>query len=619
MSIALITLNCIGFFTGDELLGLEGQGELKLGLLQVAAKHQELLIVASVGSVIFHLIRSELVFGDGMILGLLVSGFSFSQPSYFWSPEFLGSLGWSWGHGEIVSHGQRWKRCGFILLVFIGGALALLAGPETAVLMIPRKMDWPVDGGIYWLNGSDDQLWPKFLDAAYYSEINCTFETSQFTDNRCPSHSLLPMYQHFISWWNGYNTGYGFEQNDGWQRKMIYARPALLSDANTWAYSAHAPTAVLQDALRGYHFKALKYLAHKRPDTKPFPRRLDWAKPKRYEVEIKVSAARVYCELQGIMDYGKDLTVKLPNLKGLDEYWKDKGIRPEMEMHGAKVLDEVDVLGDVQRALAARGILRDEESAPNESIFDNRRDKLIVATDIWDATKNSLGLVILFKDLFNRTNVTADISPPSNVVACSIDARWAKGKTIIQTTDDYPIHHEYYSGKVLNLIQTELDFLDPMGYVRARPPPYPMMEDIRFSLDWYEMLSPTLPDTSPDYLPWMPIHGSNRTTLETLLISVYNDELARKLLHNGDPKEIFPEPVILKSENSTRREMKAIYNGYVMTAKDWFDYLCMVCLGLHAAIAIVHTFFCCLHQAQNRRGMGLNSGTDRLDAKIHSA
>ncbi|KAF4958097.1 hypothetical protein FGADI_2655 [Fusarium gaditjirri] len=333
--------------------------------------------------------------------------------------------------------------------------------------------------------------------------------------------------------------------------------------------------------------------------------------------------------------YGQNLTVKFPNLKDLDEYWKGKPDEPDVEMHGAKVLDEVDVLGDVQRALTARGILRDEKSALNESIFDDRREKLIVATDIWDATKNSLGLVILFKDSFNRTNVTADISPPSNVVACSIDARWAKGKTVIQTTDDKPIYHEYYTGKVLNLIETELDFPDHMGYVRARPTA-PEMEDIRLTPDWYDMLSPTLPDKSPDYLPWMPIHGSKRTTLETLLISVYNqdfrqielenliatvfvdglsrsglvpnynasrfleawsfgdssvenDELARKLLHKGGPKEIFPEPAILKSGKSKRMEMKAIYNGYVMTAKDWFDYLCMVCLGLHAAIALAHT------------------------------
>ncbi|KAJ4312864.1 hypothetical protein N0V84_009718 [Fusarium piperis] len=638
VSVGLIVLNILGFFVGNELQGIKNQDELKLGFLQVAAKVQELLIVASVGSVIFHLIRSELVFGDGMTLGLLVSGFSFAQVSYFWSPEFLGSL--SWGlRCRNVSRAQRWKRRGFVLLVFIGGALALLAGPATAVLMIPRRIDWPVGGGIYWLNGSDEQLWPKFLDASYYSEINCTLETGQFFDNRCPSHGFLPMYQHFISWWNGYSTGYAFELNDGFQRKMIYARPALLSDANTWAYTAHAATVVLQDGLRGYHHKALKYLAIKHPNIPPFAGRLDWAKPKRYQVETKVPAARVFCELQGIMDLGGgNLTVKFPNLKGLDEYWEGKGIPEETGIHSAKVLDEVDVLGDVQQALAARGILQDEKSTLNASIFDDRRDQIIIATDIWNATKNSLGLVILFKDLFNHTSVPADISPPSNVVACSIDARWAKGKTIIQTTDDYPIYHEYYMGRVLNLVQTELDFPDHMGYVRARPPPSPMMEDIRLSTDWYDMLSPALPETAPDNLPWLPIHGSKRTTVETLLINIYNEhfrqtelenliatvfvdglsrsglipnhdaarffgawsigefgvenkELAEKLLRKGDPIEIFPEPAILKSGNTTRMEMKAIYNGYVMTAQNWFDKLSMAGLLLHALIAIIHTIF----------------------------
>lgn len=445
------------------------------------------------------------------------------------------------------------------------------------------------------------------------------------------------MYQHFISWWNGYSAGYTFELNDGFQRKTIYARPALVSDANTWAYSAHAATAVLQDAMRGYHRGALKYLIEKHPYLHLFPKRLDWAKPKRYQVETKVPAARVFCELQGIMDLGgRNLTVKFPNLKGLDDYWKGKGLPEVSEVHGAKVLDEVDVLGDVQRALAARGILQDEKSTLNASIFDDRRDALIVATDIWDVTKNSLGLVILFKDLFNRTNATPGISPPSNIVACSIDGRWTKAKTVMETTEDMPMAHEYYGGRVLNLIQTELAFKDRMGYIRANPPPKPTTEDIRLSTDWYNMLSPTLPDTSPDNLPWLPIQGLKRTTLETLLISIYSEnfrqtelenliatvfvdglsrsglipnydatrfleawsygdfsinstKLARKLLRQGDPIEIFPAPTILKSGNMTRMEMKAIYSGYVMTAQNWFDKLSMAGLILHAVIALVHT------------------------------
>lgn len=40
-----------------------------------------------------------------------------------------------------------------VVLLSAGGVLALLAGPATAVLMIPKEVDWPVSGAIFWLNG----------------------------------------------------------------------------------------------------------------------------------------------------------------------------------------------------------------------------------------------------------------------------------------------------------------------------------------------------------------------------------------------------------------------------------------------------------------------------------
>lgn len=71
--------------------------------------------------------------------------------SYFWSAEFWGGMRCT----QIMSRKQRWRRRGFVALVLIGGSLALLAGPATALLMIPRSQDWPVGGGIFWLNGED--------------------------------------------------------------------------------------------------------------------------------------------------------------------------------------------------------------------------------------------------------------------------------------------------------------------------------------------------------------------------------------------------------------------------------------------------------------------------------
>lgn len=97
ISIVLITLNLYGFYIGFELQGPRGTDSVKLGVLQVTAKiqvrttttlvvgillttcGQELLIVASSSEIILHWVRWQLVYGDGLPLGLLGSGFTFSQ------------------------------------------------------------------------------------------------------------------------------------------------------------------------------------------------------------------------------------------------------------------------------------------------------------------------------------------------------------------------------------------------------------------------------------------------------------------------------------------------------------------------------------------------------------
>jgi hypothetical protein len=79
VSIFLITIQIRGRFIGSDLQGPLGSDETKSGFIQMAAKIQELLIISSIGSIIFHAVRSELVFGDGLPVGLVVSGWTFSQ------------------------------------------------------------------------------------------------------------------------------------------------------------------------------------------------------------------------------------------------------------------------------------------------------------------------------------------------------------------------------------------------------------------------------------------------------------------------------------------------------------------------------------------------------------
>lgn len=66
--------------------------------------------------------------------------------SFFWSLEF-------WGAARSYRSRPLFQGILMIGILIIGGIMALLAGPATAILMIPREMPWPAGGAIFWLNG----------------------------------------------------------------------------------------------------------------------------------------------------------------------------------------------------------------------------------------------------------------------------------------------------------------------------------------------------------------------------------------------------------------------------------------------------------------------------------
>ncbi|RSL74071.1 hypothetical protein CEP51_011664 [Fusarium floridanum] len=637
VSIGLVILNCRGYFIGNELEGPMNQDDMKLGLLQVAAKVQELLIVASVGSVIFHIIRSELVFGEGIPLGLLTSGWNFSQIQYFWSPEFLGCLNWD----RAMSSKQQCKRVGTLLFIAISGLLALVAGPAAAVLMIPRQKDWPVGGGIYWLNGSSEQLWPTNLTADYYSEANCTHQDVQFVDNRCPSAGFLPLYHYYEHWWNHLNAGFSFELRDFNMRKIIYSQPALRHASNTWSYTAHSATATLQDAVRGLHRSALQYLLNHDPHRMPYPSHLEWADPIIFKVDTKIPLVRVKCRPQGMVWlWGTNLTVETASIRDSDPLWEAQMKNPGKDMP-EPIPIEIDVLRYIQEDLAARGILDNSSSLLKGEMFQEGRRTLIFPVETWQVAGNSLDLVILLGQNWERTN--DEEKPHSNVLTCSIDARWSSGATKMQMRSHNQLSHEFHLGRVRNLVETEAKHLERIGYLHRTPPSDGSWPEIRLSADWYNILSPVLPNEPSHGLPWIPPIGSKQTTLEVLfnkifdtqndapsafenviatamadglsrcgLIPNYNgsrfleawpftqwgikdEDQARSLVHKGEPRESF-QPTMLQPENRTRMVMKATYGGYVMEASSWFDYLSMAALLTHALIAMVHTVLLICYQ-----------------------
>lgn len=65
--------------------------------------------------------------------------------SYFWSFELWGG---------VTSNSQRHGKNPLLVeLLLASGMISLMAGPATAVRMIPRTRDWPTGGSLFWLNG----------------------------------------------------------------------------------------------------------------------------------------------------------------------------------------------------------------------------------------------------------------------------------------------------------------------------------------------------------------------------------------------------------------------------------------------------------------------------------
>lgn len=71
-------------------------------------------------------------------MALLISG------SFFWSQEF-------WGSTQYEQ--AMLRKAGIFGLLIISGILAVLAGPTTAVLMIPRELEFKAGGANFYLNG----------------------------------------------------------------------------------------------------------------------------------------------------------------------------------------------------------------------------------------------------------------------------------------------------------------------------------------------------------------------------------------------------------------------------------------------------------------------------------
>lgn len=190
-SIVMVSMNLKGYYCGF-LTGKIVSLAINIALLQIAAKLQELLIVASLTTIIVHSIRAELITGEGVPLGILGSSFLFTSLSYFWSPPFWGAL---------KAKAPLSTKVRLYTLLVLCGIVAATAGPSSAILMVPRSQTWHAGGGLIYLPGNASTLWPDevsidssvsdFCQVSNATEIPICLSTSYLTFKQKARSELL--------------------------------------------------------------------------------------------------------------------------------------------------------------------------------------------------------------------------------------------------------------------------------------------------------------------------------------------------------------------------------------------------------------------------------------------
>lgn len=188
-SIVLLVLNWKGYYIGDELQGPVGQDGLRFLGLQFAAKMLELLAMASLSTILFALIRSQLIY-DTLPFGAMTSGFDFNNLSLLWSKEFVATC------GATTFSSSRMKTL-LVSTIVVFTILGATIGPSAAVASQPVLRNWLGGGTVFWLNATSQELWPSNLDGVGLPDLPCT--SSQNSSCFPPNYSLLA--SEMLSFW----------------------------------------------------------------------------------------------------------------------------------------------------------------------------------------------------------------------------------------------------------------------------------------------------------------------------------------------------------------------------------------------------------------------------------
>lgn len=135
-TLAILSLNISRYDVGGEIGFSSKSSADVIGILQLVTKLHELLIIASLGNIAHSLVVGQLM-SDGIVLGLLGAETAFAAPSFVVSADYLRALRVGW-RGVLARDMAQRRVFWLSLFLFWACVISSLAGPSSAVLLIPR-------------------------------------------------------------------------------------------------------------------------------------------------------------------------------------------------------------------------------------------------------------------------------------------------------------------------------------------------------------------------------------------------------------------------------------------------------------------------------------------------
>ena len=320
----LIYLNFNAIYLGPGFSYTRSDG-IYLAFFQVAAKCLELACVASLTTVVLHILRYDLI-RDGVPFGLLGSGIFFSQANYIWGPElFVGAL----------YSVKSWRRLRLLLVVGTAAIIAVLIAPSSAVLLQPRLQNVPAGETEYFLPATPDELWPSVLDGN--DELPECFDEVDARRILCASggfESLRTYFENFNSSMDVTLAMLGFVNPRPIIVQSLSARiPRLSSTGSIYGFNrettisqTNAITAILQESLTQDWYN----LAQANPGWRS-GRRLSAASEYKYAVEYISSSATTNPTVSVRCAMAQNISMDIFSVNFPVKLWANRILSPSQE------------------------------------------------------------------------------------------------------------------------------------------------------------------------------------------------------------------------------------------------------------------------------------------------